>query len=114
HTGDSPNATKTFVDANIAINPQTADNPVGTNHTFTVTVQKDTGTGTLVPAAGEHVTFNIVNSGGATATVNTVLSTCDDLGPNTDSNGQCTIVISSPTSGTTKAFADVTLTVGGV
>ncbi len=113
NVGDSDNATKTFVDANIAITPQNKDNPVGTNHTFTVTVLKDPGTG-FVPASGEHVTFNIVNSGGATATVNTVLSTCDDLGPNTDSNGQCTIVISSPTSGTTKAFADVTLTVGGV
>jgi len=113
--GGTDSATKTFVDANIAVNPQTASNPVGTNHTFTVTVQKNLGLGGgFVAAAAEHVTFNIVNSGGATATLNTTLSTCDDAGANTNAAGQCTIVISSPTAGTTKAFAAVTLSVGGV
>jgi hypothetical protein len=108
-------AVKTFVDASIGITPQTAENPVGTNHTFTVTVRKNLGLGGgFVPAAGEHVDVNIVNSGGATATINTALSTCDNAGPNLDAAGTCTLVISSPTAGTTKAFATVTLSIGGV
>ena len=52
--------------------------------------------------------------GGATATINAALSTCDDAGANTDAAGQCLLVISSPTAGQTKAFATVTLLVGGV
>jgi len=70
--------------------------------------------GGFVPAAGEHVDVSIVNSAGATATINSGLSTCDDVGPNTNASGECTLVISSPTAGTTKAFADVVLSVGGV
>jgi hypothetical protein len=115
-TGDNSGpAVKTFVDASIGITPQTATNPVGTNHTFTVTVRKNLGLGGgFVPAAGEHVDVSITNSGGATATINTALSTCDNAGPNTDAAGQCILVISSPTAGQTKAFADVVLVVGGV
>ena len=109
-----PDAVKRFVDANIAITPPTATNPTSTNHTFTVTVKKNLGLGGgFVPAAGEHVDVSIVNSGGATATINTALSTCDDAGANLDAAGQCTLVISSPTAGQTKAFASVTLLIDG-
>ena len=51
-------ATKTWVDAKISIAPN-ATNEVGQPHTFTVTLQKDTGTGSFVPAAGEHVDFTL-------------------------------------------------------
>ena len=70
--------------------------------------------GGFVAAAGEHVDASILNSGGATATINAALSTCDDAGANTNAAGQCLLVISSPTAGQTKAFATVTLLVGGV
>jgi hypothetical protein len=47
-------ATKTWVNAGISIAPN-ATNEVGQPHTFTVTLRKDTGTGTFVAAAAEHV-----------------------------------------------------------
>ena len=43
----SADAVKTFVDANIQITPQTATNPVGTNHTFTAHVNVNDGHGRL-------------------------------------------------------------------
>ena len=47
-TGANSNpAVKTWVNARIAIAPN-ATNEVGQAHTFTVTLQKDTGTGTFV------------------------------------------------------------------
>jgi hypothetical protein len=61
---DSGDATKTFVNAMISIAPD-ATNEVGHPHTFTVTLQKDDGTGTFVPAAGEHVDVTLTDSNGA-------------------------------------------------
>ena len=55
---NSGNAVKTFVNARISIAPN-ATNEVGQPHTFTVTLEKDTGTGTFVPAAGETVTVTL-------------------------------------------------------
>src|SRR5262249_22240824 len=91
-------AVKPWVDAQISISPN-AKNPDGAPHTFTVTVQKDTGTGTFVPAAGEHVGFTLTDTNGAISTLDAAASTCDDLGPNTNANGQCTIVFKSNTAG---------------
>ena len=48
------NASKTWASAKIVIAPS-ATNEVGHPHTFTVTLSKDSGTGSFVPAAGEHV-----------------------------------------------------------
>jgi hypothetical protein len=101
-----------MVDANITIGPD-GTNDVNVNHTFTVTVMKDNGTG-LVAASGEHVGFTLTNSGGATAVVNTSLSSCDDAGPNTNASGQCVIVFTSATAGQTIGNASVTLSVNGV
>src|SRR5262249_1494173 len=66
--GDSPNAIKTWVAAGsvraqIAIAPSTTAE-VGTSQSFTVTLSKDTGTGTFVPAAGEHVSVALTDSNG--------------------------------------------------
>ena len=102
------------VDARITITPPSPTNEVGQAHTFTVTVEKNLGTGGYVAAAGEHVAFSLVDSLGAASTVNTASSTCDDLGANTNASGQCTIVFSSPSAGRTTANAYVTLNVGGV
>jgi hypothetical protein len=116
--GGTDEATKKYVDANISITPQTKANPVGTSHTFTVTVLKDIGDGNglTTPAAGETVTTKIVNSNGATSTMTG--GSCGAAGGTTgtgttDANGQCTIIINGPTSGTVKAFAYVTVHFAG-
>src|SRR5262249_19662181 len=48
--GDGPNAIKTWVDANIQITPDTATNPVSTQHVLTGHVNVNTGTGGYVNA----------------------------------------------------------------
>ncbi|MBI4038117.1 hypothetical protein HY387_00480 [Candidatus Daviesbacteria bacterium] len=106
-------ATKTYVDANIALSPLTAENNVNAPHTVTVTVTKDPGTG-ATPAAGEHVDFTLADSGGAVSVLDNTASTCDDAGPNTDVSGQCIIVFTSASPGTVTIHATVTLNVGGV
>jgi hypothetical protein len=107
-------ATKTWVDANITIAADGTNN-VNVPHTFTVTVKKDAGDGNgLVAAAGETVTYNLANGGTANTIENPAASTCDDPAPNLNASGQCIIVFTSPTVGTTTGNAFVTLTVGGV
>ena len=53
-------AVKTWVNATISITPN-ATNEVSAPHTFTSRLMKDTGTGTLVPAAGETVTVTLTS-----------------------------------------------------
>ena len=76
HVGDGPNATKKWVNARISIAPN-ATNEVGQPHTFTVTLQKDTGAGFVPGGAGEHVRLHadelercdaVLNAGGGTCT----------------------------------------------
>jgi len=106
-------ATKQWVNAKIAISP-TATNPVGAPHTFTVTLQKDTGNPPgFVGAGGEHVSFTLTNAGGANAVLDVAASTCDDAGANTTPAGQCTIVFTSATPGTVTGHASATLSVAG-
>jgi hypothetical protein len=65
--GLSPNsgdADKTWVDAKIAIAPDDT-NGIGEEHTFTVTVMEDDGSGGgFAAAAGEHVDFTLTDAGG--------------------------------------------------
>jgi len=103
-------ATKTWVNARISIAPN-ATNAVGQPHTFTVTLQKDNGTGTFVAASGEHVTVTLTDAGGAVHTAPT--GTCTAAGANTDANGQCTITFSSNSAGTVTGHATSTLSVNG-
>jgi len=116
--GGSGPATKRYVDANITITPPTATNPIGTSHTFTVTVKADIGDGNgMQPVGNASVSTAIANTNGATATMTG--GTCGAASGLTGSGttnaaGQCTIVISSPTAGTTIANATATLTVLGV
>jgi hypothetical protein len=105
---NSVDAQKTWGSVKISIAPD-ATNEVGASHTFTVTLQKDTGSG-FVPAAGEHVDVTLTDSNGAAHTAPT--GTCTNAGPNTDVNGQCTITFSSPTAGKVTGHASSTLTVG--
>ena len=108
--GSSGPAVKTFVDANIQITPQTAANPIGTDHTLTIHVNVNAGGGSFANApAGTAVTASLTNAGGATAAF---------VGPNTcttvGTTGSCTVVISSSTTGTTTIHATTTVIVGGV
>jgi phosphoheptose isomerase len=107
--GSSGPATKTWVNARIAIAPS-ATNEVGHSHTFTVTLMKDTGTGTFVPASGEHVTVTLTDSNGASH--GTPTGSCTNAGANTDVNGQCTITFVSNTAGKVTGHASATLTIG--
>jgi hypothetical protein len=108
--GDGAPAQKTWVNAKIAIAPS-ATNAIGQPHTFTVTLSKDTGTGTFVPAPGEHVSVTLTDANGASHTAPT--GTCTNAGPNTDANGQCTITFTSGSAGTVTGHASATLAVAG-
>jgi uncharacterized repeat protein (TIGR01451 family) len=59
-----------------------------------VTLSKDTGTGTFVPAPAEHVSFTLKDASGTAHPGPT--GTCTNAGPNTNASGQCTITFSSP------------------
>src|SRR5207247_146688 len=78
-----------------------------------VTLEKDPGTGTFVPAPNEDVDFTLTNSNNAAYVLDAAASTCDDAGNNTDANGQCTITFTSPTAGKVTGHASSTLTIGG-
>jgi hypothetical protein len=110
-SGGSGPATKTWVDANIQITPQQANNPTGTNHTLTghVNVNAGNGAGFVNAPDGTVISFSLTNSGGATA-VFVGPSTCTTSG----GSGSCTVVISSPTPGSTSIHASTTVSVGGV
>ncbi len=55
--GDSQNANKTFVDANIQINPPNATNEVGSPHVLTGHVNVNAGTGFVNAPAGTTINF---------------------------------------------------------
>ena len=116
--GGSGNATKSWVDARIKLSPLTAGNEVGANHTVTVTVEVNDGTG-FAPATAGDVSWTLTDSNGASSVLDSALSTCDDGDAppppdNLDASGQCLIVFTSATAGTTSVDATVTVTVGGI
>jgi hypothetical protein len=90
------------VDANIQINPPTANNPVGTNHTLTGHVNVDTGGGFVNAPAGTAINFSIVSGPGSFVSG---INSCTTIG----ATGSCTVQITSATTGTTvvKAATDV-------
>jgi hypothetical protein len=111
--GSSGPATKRWVNAKISITPSQTG-AVGTPDTFTVTLQQDTGDGTgFQPAPGQHVDFTLTNANGANAVLDTAASSCDDAGPNTNANGQCTIVFTSASAGKVTGTATAALSVAG-
>src|SRR4029453_17938108 len=108
--GGSGNASKSWASAKIVIAPS-ATNEVGHSHTFTVTLSKDTGTGSFVPAQGEHVSVTLTDSGGGSHSAPT--GSCMTAGPNTDANGQCTITFVSSAAGKVTGHGSATLTING-
>src|SRR5260370_603991 len=86
-------ATKTFEPLKLTVTPGSATNDVHTDHTFTITLTKDTGSGP-VGFAGQTVSFTLVpgTTGSTITAINgvaqpagTLIGTCT-----TDHNGQCT------------------------
>ena len=107
--GGSDNASKSWASAKIVI-ASSATNEVGHPHTFTVTLSKDSGTGSFVPAEGEHVSVTLTDSSGASHSAET--GSCTNAGPNTDANGQCTITFVSSAAGKVTGHATATLIIG--
>ncbi len=62
--GDSANANKTFVDANIQISPPNATNEVGSPHVLTAHVNVNDGTGFVNAPAGTTINFTKVSGPG--------------------------------------------------
>jgi hypothetical protein len=109
HAGDSGPATKTFVDATISITPSTATNAVNQNHTFTVTVLQNAGTGGgFVAAAGAPVTVTLTNHFGAVA------SPAGPFTGTTDANGHFFVTFTSATAGQVTGSASTMVSVGGI
>jgi len=104
--GDSANANKTWVDANIQITPQSDTNPVGATHTFTGHVNVNPGTGFVNAPDGTQISFTIDSGPGAFTSPNP----CTTAG----GTGSCTITLLSNTPGTTVVSAHTTVSVGGV
>ena len=90
-------------DARISINPDDT-NEVGDDHTFTVHVEKDEGSG-FIDAAGVAVTITWPGGSGTPDTVN------DTDCSSTDSNGECDVIINSAVAGIFNAHAAATVTV---
>ena len=83
-----------------------ATNLVGTNHVFTVTVVKDSGDGEgFQGLAGATPTIEVDPADDLVST------TCDD--PGTDTDGECTVTVSSATTGKTTVTATYGTTVSG-
>src|SRR5262249_55452547 len=86
----------------------------GQPHTYTVTLQQDTGNGSgFVAFSGQHVDFTLTPGGAAVPVLDASASTCDDAGANTNAAGQCVIVFTSNTAGTVTGNASATLSVAG-
>jgi uncharacterized repeat protein (TIGR01451 family) len=107
--GIAPNsgaAVATFVDANIQINPPTANNPIGTTHTLTGHVNVNAGAGSLT-SAPNGTTINFTLSGPASFVGP---SSCTTAG----GSGSCAVVITSNTTGSTTIKASTDVSMGGV
>jgi hypothetical protein len=113
--GNSGDATKTFVNASIALSPLTATNEVNQHHVVTATVTKNDGSGSSSAAAGVHVVFSVT---GDTANLSYTDANGDGdnnpLTATTNASGQATIEFTSSSAGTVTINASTTFSVGGV
>jgi hypothetical protein len=111
--GVSPNSDdlfKRWVDARISIDPDDV-NRVGENHTFTVTVEADSGSGSFAAVDVAAVTVGL--AGDADSVVNNCANGTGDAGDvPAEAVGTCTVTFTSDTPGTVtgSASASVALT----
>src|SRR5262249_27672667 len=104
---NSGDAVKTFVDANIHINPPTATNPTGTNHVLTSNVMINAGLGAgFVPAPDGTLIHHTILSGPGSFVGS---ADCTTSG----GTGSCTVTITSNVAGTTVVQATTNVVVGG-
>jgi hypothetical protein len=111
-SGDSGNAKKYWIDAELLINPLSAVNASGTPHTVTATLKVDYGDGNgFVALQGKSVTFSLVNN----QALATFTSGSVPAGPYictaTDASGNCTATITSSSVGTVNIHAVSTFSV---
>src|SRR5205085_2384253 len=103
--GSGP-ATKRYVDAAVAISPNSAANEVGHQHTFTVTV-------TAIPSGAAPVSFDSITPSVSPAPGSVDASDC--AAPHVSGNtATCVVTINNPTDGTFTANATAKVTMGGV
>ena len=102
--GGSVDASKTWVDANISITPASAQNTIGTTHTFTITVAGLNGT---IDAGTYTATASIVSDTAASTFVGSPTCTYTAASPS------CNVVITSAVVGTTTVHAATTVKVSG-
>jgi hypothetical protein len=105
HPGDSVDAQKNWVDANIQISPPTATNAIGSNHVLTITVNALGGT---IDAGPHTATASIVSGPGSFVGS----PTCTYTGG--AATATCTVTITSATPGTTVVQATSNIPVSGI
>ncbi|MDX2382223.1 MAG: LPXTG cell wall anchor domain-containing protein, partial [Acidimicrobiia bacterium] len=98
----SDDGEKTWIDYRVTVTPPTAENLVDTNHTFTVTVEVDRGSG-FAPLP--DATPTVTRSGVGSITSNTCPA-------GTDANGTCAVTIRSAAAGNTTVEAEYVGTAG--
>ena len=104
--GNSGNASKNWVDANIQISPLTDSNALGDTHILTGHVNVNPGTGFVNAPAGTTITFAIVSGPGTIGPP----TSCQTIG----TTGSCTVNLVSNATGVTTVSASTSVTVGGV
>ncbi len=90
---------KLWVDYRLVVSPKTAVNPVGTTHTFTVTLEKDTGSG-FKAAPSETVNLGLAGPGSITIIDAGTIGSALAGNCTTDAAGTCRVTITSPLPGT--------------
>ena len=110
--------TKSFAVYALSVTPVNATNALGTNHTFTIKLTRDVGSGP-VGVSGHLVTFSLVESdparptgayivsinGTATGNTTTKSGTCT-----TKADGTCEVVVTAPNAGTFRLDASTDVT----
>jgi hypothetical protein len=98
----SGSATKTFVSYGLSVSPASATNALGTNHTFTITLTRNTGSGP-VGYAGQTVTFSLSNAaatGAHLVSVNGAPASGTSGSCTTQADGTCTVIATATHTGT--------------
>ncbi len=102
---------KLWVDYRLVVSPKTAVNPINTTHTFTVTLEKDTGSG-FAPAPAEGVDLALTGPGSITVVDAGTIGSGSAAGCTTDEAGTCRVTITSPVAGTATLHATFGAEVG--